>query len=386
MKLHLVFDLATSGPLTEALRARGYEVSGTDTTLEQFALAAESGQITADLAIVDVTAGIVRKQDSVKFLRAIRGHIPDMRLITVLPDKADMEWVGEIGALGIYDVYPIEEFTIDDVIRWIQTRKTIRDLGDVNTHLTGQVPKSKKKRFVKSDSFFGKGGIKGSIKKITANLIDDEDIEDFFNDDLVAPRVVYRMIGSRVIAVGGLHRRAGTTHTAIQLAVLLSQNGLKTALAEYRADERASDLVWIKPTDGQEDDKFGVEGIDVYPDLHQVSEVLSRGYDAIVLDVGTLDVPAALDEWRRASVRAMTLSAAPWDIGRVKLSKFKDDQASIVVNFADRSMYEAVYELLKHHEKSVVHNRGGYDPFNLDLSLMPVISAFFPEKKRRKVF
>lgn len=385
MKLHLVFDPATSGPLSETLQARGYEVCGTDATLEQFSLAAESGQITVDIAIVDVTAGIVHKADSVRFLRIVRGHVPDMRLIVVLPDKADREWIGEIGALGIYDIYPVDEFTIDDVICWMQTRKTIRDLGEVNTDLTGQVPK--KNRFFKSDSFLRKGRIKGNLKRITANLMDDEDIEEFMDDNLIFPKVVYRIIGSRVVAVGGLHRRAGTTHTSIQLAVLLKRNGLRTSLVEYRTEkDGTSDLVWIKPTEGQKDNHFVVEGIDVYPDCLQVSEVLSRGYDAVVLDAGTLDTPAALEEWRRASVRVMTLGAAPWDIGRQKLSTFANDQASIVINFASQDMFETVFDLLKHHGKTIVHNRSGYDPFSPDMSLASIISTFLPEKRRRKIF
>ena len=385
MKLHLVFDPATSEPLSAALQRHGYEVSGTDATLEQFALAAEAGQITADIAIVDVTAGIVHKADSVRFLRAVRGDIPDTRLIVILPVEADEAWINEVGALGIYDVYAVEQFAIEDILVWIEIKRTIRDLGEQKSGLNGKVPGRKMKLVPKEarrsflDSFRKKGARR--------EWIEDEDLMDM-DDAPDAPRVIYKtkIIGSSVVAVGGAHRRAGTTHTAIQLAVLLMRSGLKTALLEYRAaDNHESDLVWIKPDDAGET-SFEMDGIEFYQACKSIGEVISRGHDAVVIDAGTLDEPAALDEWRRAAVRIITISAAPWDVGRAKLSEFAADQAAIVVNYATQGMYETVYELLKHLEKPIVHNRGGYDPFSPDLSLVPIVSTLLPEKRRRKVF
>lgn len=368
MKLHLVFDSATSVPLSEALRARGYEITGTDATLEQFLLAADAGQINCDLAIVDAAAGVIHKQDSVRYLRLIRGNIPDTRLIVVMPAHANETWISEIGALGIYDVYAVEQFTIDDVQHWIQSRKTIRDLGDSKPEAKGRISERKGKLVSKeSKTLFGIIRRKEKSKKTTSDT----------------PKVIYTTIGSRIVAVGGLHRRAGTTHTAIQLAVLLSSGGWKTALVEFRFDDRQSDLNWIKSAEDEE--SFTVEGIDCYPSCKMIGEIISRGYDAVVLDVGTLDKSDALEEWRRAAVRVMTLGASPWDIGRQHLSSFANDQASIVINFATQDMFETVFEWLKHHGKLIVHNRSGYDPFRPDASLMPVISDFFPEK-RRKVF
>src|SRR5690606_32907770 len=173
MQIHLVFDSLTARELSRVLQERGFEVSGSDATLEQFRIAAEARQVEAGLAIVDATTGVVNKQDSVQILREIRGFIPDTRLIVILPVQADREWIKEIGALGIYDVYPVEQFTIDDVVNWIQTRKTIRDLGESEIDLTGQVPKSQKK-LVSTDSKDSKdviiGSIRGRLQKIKQSV------------------------------------------------------------------------------------------------------------------------------------------------------------------------------------------------------------------------
>jgi len=402
MQIHLVFDSLTARELSRVLQERGFEVSGSDATLEQFRIAAEARQVEAGLAIVDATTGVVNKQDSVQILREIRGFIPDTRLMVILPVQADREWIKEIGALGIYDVYPVEQFTIDDVVNWIQTRKTIRDLGESEIDLTGQVPKSQKK-LVSTDSKDSKdviiGSIRGRLQKIKQSVsklkerqesVAEPIMEEDFEPGI--PKVVYRtkIIGNSVVAVGGLHRRAGTTHTAIQLAVLLAQNGLKTAFVEYRAEERPSDIVWFMP-EGANGMRFSYEGIDFFPNRtpDTSTEVLSLGYEAVVLDVGIIaDGSYALHEWRRASVQVATVGAAPWDMGRLagSASALSGDRTSIVVNFASQQMFEEAFEILKALEKPIIHNMDGYDPFKPNLSLVPVIKSLLPEKEKRRFF
>ena len=404
-QIHLVFDSLTVQELSKALQERDFNVTGKDSTLEQFRIAAEAGQVEASLAIVDATAGVVNKQDSVQILRDIRGFIPDTRLIVLLPVQADREWIQKIGALGIYDVYAVEQFTIDDVVTWIETRKTIRDLEETESDLSGQVPPQMQKKLVSSGSKDSKEAIirniRGGLQKIRQYVVKqrqvnasemEPDIEDVLEPEKVLQKVIYRtkIIGSGVVAVGGLHRRAGVTHTAIQLAVLLVQHGLKTAFVEYRADERPSDIVWLM-AEGANGTMFSYEGIDFFPNRtpDTATEVLSLGYDAVVMDAGNLldDPPAALHEWRRASVQVATVGAAPWDLKRLtESSSLLSDRTNIVVNFASPQMFEDAFEIIKVLKKPVIHNLDGYDPFKPSLSLTPVIKSLLPEKEKRRFF
>ncbi|MNC39811.1 hypothetical protein D3C75_884890 [compost metagenome] len=102
MNIHLVFEASLLQALKPALQENGYTVSGVDMTLEQFRIAAEAGNIEADIVLVDGSLGI-RRQESVQLLKETQLYAPELRLIVILSTD-DVGWVRELGLLGIYDV------------------------------------------------------------------------------------------------------------------------------------------------------------------------------------------------------------------------------------------------------------------------------------------
>lgn len=137
-----MFNPAILQPLTRVLQDRDYTVTGTDVTLEQFHIAAEAGSIEAEVALIDATAGTLQKQESIRLLQQVRMCIPETRLIVLLPES-DVEWQKALGTYGIYDLYVIDKFAIEDVVKWIVTRKTIADVPKLDVVVLDRKPGSR---------------------------------------------------------------------------------------------------------------------------------------------------------------------------------------------------------------------------------------------------
>lgn len=390
--IHLVFEPSLLGALHDALLKQNVRVVGTDGTLEQFSDAAMAGQIEAEVAIVSGTAGIVNKQDSISLLKKIRAANPDLRMIVILPELADRQWITEVGMLGIYDIYPVGQFTIDDLMAWMKQRKTVADIFPLESSVTGKVeqPQSGTQLVEPKVSKVQRKKMKDVLHH--AIHLEDEDLHR------LVPKVIYRtkLIGYSVVAVGGVRERSGTTHTAIQLAYMLSKHGLKTAFVEY-SDQRRSDIMSFSTDfDGA---KFRRDGIDFFPGrtVENIAQAFSSEYQVIVLDVGSLFEQTAeglvrseqVNEWYRASIQVLTLGAAPWDIAYVanyadEFSRLIENSKSyLVVNYATKRMFAEVFDAMNALGPMIVYNAGGCDPFEINDSLCAIIDSVLPEKKRR---
>lgn len=374
MKLHLVFDLSILTPLAEALETQGYSIAGTDVTLEQFAVAASAGQVDAEIAIVDGGLGVVHRQDCVNFLKEVRMRVPDTRLIVILPE-VDSEWQRSLGMYGIYDVYAAEQFGIEDVQRWIQTKKTLADIPGFNPELPSQKKVERKVGFSleknkgKVQTLFSdwtrgfKRAEKNTVpvndesKEREARELTDH-VEQNKTNSQPEKLPIYHVSQPYIVAVGGLARRSGNTHTALQIAYETASKGLKTAFVEYRNEPRPSDIVsFATDFDGL---KFKRHGIDFFPNRSpfDVAEVYTLGYDSVILDLGVLVdenegrlvMNSAAQEFLRSQFQFITLSAAPWDLHYIvqhlnELSVLLR-KSSFIINYADEDMIKEFREML----------------------------------------
>lgn len=388
MKLHLVFDLSILTPLAGALEKQGHSITGTDVTLEQFAVAASAGQVDAEIAIVDGSLGVIRRQDCVTHLKEVRMRVPDMRLIVILPEL-DSEWQRSLGMYGIYDVYAAEQFGIEDVQRWIQTKKTLADIPGFNPELPSQKKVERKVGFSLEKN---KGKVQTLLsdwtrgfkraEKNTAPVNDEskereareltdhvespvtiEEKQEYVNvdkqkkTDSQPEKLPIHVSQPYIVAVGGLARRSGNTHTALQIAYETASKGLKTAFVEYRNKPRPSDIVsFATDFDGL---KFKRHGIDFFPNRSpfDVAEVYTLEYDSVILDLGVLvdenegrlKMNSAAQEFLRCPYQLITLSAAPWDLHYIvqhlnELSVLLR-KSSFIINYADEDMIKEFREM-----------------------------------------
>ncbi|MGN8771597.1 hypothetical protein ACTNDP_18145 [Paenibacillus barengoltzii] len=373
MKLHLVFDLSILTPLAEALETQGYSIAGTDVTLEQFAVAASAGQVDAETAIVDGGLGVVRRQDCVNYLKEVRMRVPDMRLIVILPEL-DSEWQRSLGMYGIYDVYAAEQFGIEDIQKWIQTKKTLADIPGFNPELPSQKKVQRKVGFSLEKN---KGKVQTLLSDWTRGFkraekntvpVNDESkereareltdhVEQNKTNSQPEKLPIYHVSQPYIVAVGGLARRSGNTHTALQIAYETASKGLKTAFVEYRNEPRPSDIVsFATDFDGL---KFKRHGIDFFPNRSpfDVAEVYTLGYDSVILDLGVLVdenegrlvMNSAAQEFLRSQFQFITLSAAPWDLHYIvqhlnELSVLLR-KSSFIINYADEDMIKEFREM-----------------------------------------
>lgn len=378
MKIHVVFAAAIVQPLVHALQNRDVTISGTDITLEQFYIAAEAGKVEADIALIDASAG-ANKRDSIEILQKIRMCIPATRLIAILPD-ADIEWQKALGTYGIYDIYIAEQFNVDDVIHWINTRKTIADVPKLDIVM----PSKRDYKATKQTSFHDAPDrdrtlelpswlrrkpkidrVLDTTKEVDqvtsepdsdpppldeelqedatsesepiASVEPDQEEDPETSDPLVEPTAELNASPvlipqphtgkTLLISVGALVSRSGNTHTAIQAAYEASRTHKhKTALVELYSEQKRSDLRYLLSYPGTEDVER-VNGIDIYPEQSekQLMDIIATGkYEVVVVDLGVLVDPAdtrllKMTEYywfTRSEAALLTIPVAPWDIAR----------------------------------------------------------------------
>lgn len=421
MNLHLVFDSTILKPLSESLTAKKYNVTGTDVTLDQFLIAAEAGQIDAEVAIVDGVLGIIHKRDNIRILKGIRMRLPNIRLVVLLPEW-DIEWVKDLGKIGIYDVHTTEQFGVDDVISWIENKKTLADVPEMSDrsrdHKPAKVPESSKKLNNKGQKINLKSIIAPIFSRLKSKEVEqdkeeastvvdpnkesevcvkeqstNEVVEQAVSVDQVGQKSVSRMAMSspHIIAVGGMRQRSGCTHTAIQIAYESVQKGLRTAFIEFRKEDNESDIIsFCNELNGVMARK---NGIDFFPNRSpmDIVEIYSLEYEVIVLDLGVLVdeqqdklvLNMAGQEFLRSHTQYLTLSSAPWDLNY--MARYMKDihtllrKSSIILNYADDGMLEEIQELLPSIQ--VIQNQLVADPFT-DTGVVSWIDQKPKQKKK----
>lgn len=120
-----------------------------------------------------------------------------------------------------------------------------------------------------------------------------------------------------VIAVIGASPGAGTTHTAIALAHVLSRSSKRIAIAEMEAKSPAFQRLAraaLGESASSAERQFRIGGVQYIraPSRTEWLELLTGGYEYLVCDLGSGRQKEQLEEFRRADLSLVVGSAAEW--------------------------------------------------------------------------
>lgn len=240
-------------------------------------------------------------------------------------------------------------------------------------------------------------------------------IEYISNIDLPPPPksvvkevVVYkdRMVGTPVIAVGGVDRRTGTTWAALHIARFLASRGFKTVCLELNDTLcspnvfRFIDFQESKHTPGG----YHIDGVDLFSNdrLISVDRIISE-YEYAVLDLGQLvndnKLNDGIEHFVRANIQIVTAGSSDWDFDRLTaaISLFQSRDISkklnILINLASEQRFNEINKLFSKQEKEeykLSFYQAPYIPNDttIDLSteelLTMIMAEFLPVQKQKR--
>lgn len=163
-------------------------------------------------------------------------------------------------------------------------------------------------------------------QKGTENLqlpdILEEDLEEeefLWTLPPVKPKVIVRdrIIGKQIIAVAGIDRGVGTTHTAILIANYFASQGYQVKLIECSGN---SEYVYIeksyegKNADLNRSDEFQINGVTFVKNDDEIdmASQLTSEHTHIVLDLGLYENSNYIEEFHRAGVQLLVGSGSEW--------------------------------------------------------------------------
>lgn len=225
-----------------------------------------------------------------------------------------------------------------------------------------------------------------------------------------------RIVGSVLIALGGVGRRTGTSHSAMRLSRYLSSLSYSVACVELLDNELNKPVFFTynteAPTKRSAEFGFHYEGIDFFTDvtMQEYIEIHAAGYQYLVVDMGQIVTRSEnrnilgqyAQEFFRADLALITTTAAVWDFGN--LVSYLDGlwengwkkPMNILVNLCDDNSFKNLSTVFKKNEKKLlqidfVQSSFQVNPFELteDMSesYQRLLSEFLPkEKKKKKMF
>lgn len=205
-------------------------------------------------------------------------------------------------------------------------------------------------------------------------------------------------IGPVIIAVTGVYKGVGTTHTAILIANYLSARQAKVAIVEANDSQDFSRIECMyegsrTPLDGT--NKFTINGVEYYKSGANVDLVslLLEDYTYIVLDIGCYDGNDWFEEFIRAHKQIVVVSGCEWrqyEIARFHGKYPYKDQSRCVytVPFAVKQTIDDIRSGVTNAQ--VVSIPCQPDPFRMNEAVEEVMELIIKEvdeeKSRRQIF
>lgn len=184
-----------------------------------------------------------------------------------------------------------------------------------------------------------KSEIQDKKKKSTIDEIRPEefDFDPIVRNSNTKKRSKERFVGTAVIALTGVERGVGCTHTAIMLANHLAQQDYTVALVEvndsndYVEIERAYE--GVKDSKQLKNPTFTINGVRYFKNVKELNMVnlLTGNFSFIILDLGSYTNTNWYNEFLRASIPIVVGSASEWkhkDIYRFFQSQIHEDQSN----------------------------------------------------------
>lgn len=138
----------------------------------------------------------------------------------------------------------------------------------------------------------------------------------------------------KIIAIAGVVRGVGVTHTTIMLANYLSRERYKVAVVELNPHghfgkiEKAYEGIHF---DSSLTSKFKIKGVVYYKSVtkEQLIRLYQEEYNYIILDIGS-DVEAYSEEYRRADLPFIIARTSEWKLDEIEA--FRYSQGVLMTN------------------------------------------------------
>lgn len=160
-----------------------------------------------------------------------------------------------------------------------------------------------------------------------------------------------KIIGTVVIAVAGMSRGVGCTHTAISIAQYISSENYSVAIVEMNNHSSFSQIYDESYDIGKLEHSFNINGVDYYTNnAHELMKILNAGYDYIVLDLslvkklnekGLVEIDKNMQEMQRANKQILVVGIKEWQMKDIKVA-IGDEYSknyNLYVTFADKNMF-----------------------------------------------
>lgn len=239
--------------------------------------------------------------------------------------------------------------------------------------------------------------VKASIPKETKPKKEKPSLDVSFDEliDLMPiPKEVYRrpqVVGTVVIAVGGVQAHLGATHTAMSIASFLQKRQHSVALIELNDSEDFERIHALY--EGEEhfirkDTKFSYKGIDHYKYREELRlwEIIPT-YEYVVLDVGAIENSAYLEEFKRAHIRCVLVSPYEWKEHWIKQfgEQVRDaEHYTYITPFAGKSTVRDMQE--RFPNLHIVPFTADENPYSVkedrQIEIVEILDGFLKEDKK----
>lgn len=219
-------------------------------------------------------------------------------------------------------------------------------------------------------------------------------------------KIVYhdRIVGQVVIAVGGIDRRTGSTHTSIQLATFLKRSGYSVLCLEVIDPEFSPSSFGFLPKDESTSKGFRMEGIEYIPKATEetILDALASDVQYLVLDMGRLvsmegDQMVCHErfiEFVRADVPIMTTTVSLGDYRNLmqwsKQSNGWQKKVKVCVNLSSQDTFRQFSTSVRAQmsDSKLYPNPFQPDPFLMESDQVAffqnLLEAVLPKKKQKK--
>lgn len=159
------------------------------------------------------------------------------------------------------------------------------------------------------------------------------------------------IVGTIIIAVAGISRGVGCTHTAIAISNYIAQSGYSVALVEMNANKHIAQIYDEVYEEGLLEKSFNIDGVDYYYNNSQdLIHVLSAGYQYIVLDLSLIrgegDKGKSINnvnfiEMQRANKQILVGGIKDWQLKDFKIALGGEESTNwnLYITFSDTDMF-----------------------------------------------
>lgn len=235
-----------------------------------------------------------------------------------------------------------------------------------------------------------KDSLSFKTEKKTTNTREKSKIK--IQKEIIVKNQIVQTVSKALIGFLGAQPRIGATHQVIVNANYLKRQGQKVAVVECQInEEKAFEEIKDSFDITEEEDFFSLNQIDFYQnfDLQEISRILNRNYNFILLDMGVFRTDK-LQEFSRCTMQTIICGSKPWEmtyLNKIFASAEEDiiKEYFYVFNYTDQQSGTYLKKEMGILNKVYL---AGYspDPFNhkdFDEDIKKMYSEFIPLEKEK---